>query len=330
MLHTWRSTLAGLLLASFSMTVHAQSSAPSADTNPAISVTLLGTGTPTLNTNRFGFSTLVQAGGLNLVFDAGRGNALRLAQINLPLGKVDATFLTHFHSDHLNGLGDLWTTSFLPTPQNGRKTPFALYGPKGTKQVADGLQMTFADDVKIRQEDHESTEESTRIDVHEFSQDGVVFEHGGVRITAFTVDHGEAIKPAVGYKVEYNGHSVVMSGDTRYSPAVIKEAKGADLLIHEVSIIATKHVNDAWAKPSVAHYTSPEEAGKVFAQANPKLAVFSHISRPGPQDETNTDAALKQRAQGQWPEGRIVVGTDLMRIDIGDTPTVVPWASTDK
>ncbi|MEG3168011.1 MBL fold metallo-hydrolase [Sphingomonas sp. LB3N6] len=289
-----------------------------------ILVTLLGTGTPTLNPNRFGYSTLVQAGGLNLIFDAGRGNTIRLSQLGVKLGSIDATFITHFHSDHINGLGDLWTTSLLPSPQNDRKTPFQLYGPVGISQVASGMQTMFGPDLKIRRDDNEVTEQAEKLAVHEFTKDGVVFERNGVRVTAFTVDHGKSIKPAVGYRIDYNGHSVVLSGDTRYDREVIRQATGVDLLVHEVSIIAASHVNDVWARPSIAHHTSAEEAGDVFRTAKPKLAVFSHISRPGPQDATNTDAALKQRALSHWPNGNVVVGTDLMQIDVGSAVTIRP------
>jgi ribonuclease Z len=291
-----------------------------------IVVTLLGTGTPTLNPQRFGYSTLVQAGGLTLVFDAGRGNAIRLAQLQVPLGSIDATFITHFHSDHLVGLPDLWATSFLQTPQNRRSTPFELYGPKGIAGIADGMRAMFRPDIDIRMRDAEIARSATEINVHEFAQDGVVFERNGVKVTAFTVDHGAAIKPAVGYRIDYAGHSVVLSGDTKLDDNVRKQATGADLLVHEVSIISTAYQDAAWAKPSIAHHASAEQAGQLFAQAKPRLAVFSHISRPGPQDASNTDAALKSRSQAQWPAGRIEVGTDLMRIFIGKDVRVQPWS----
>ena len=330
-----RETVASLLLllgsAETGAPAFAQASAPApapaANTQLASAdmvVTLLGTGTPTLSPARFGYSTLVQVGGLNLVFDAGRGSSIRLAQLGVKLGSIDATFITHYHSDHVNGLGDLWSTSLLPSPQNGRTAPFELYGPVGIKQVAAGMQAMFEPDLVIRRHDNEVTAAAEKLNVHEFTRDGVVFEKNGVRVPAFTVDHGAAIKPAVGYKVQYKGRTVVLSGDTKYDLEVVRQATGADLLVHEASIVAASHVNDAWAKPSIAHHTSAEEAGDVFRQAHPKLAVFSHISRPGPQDETNTDAALKRRALSHWPNGNVVVGTDLMRIAIGSAVSVIP------
>jgi glyoxylase-like metal-dependent hydrolase (beta-lactamase superfamily II) len=92
--------------------------APPAD--GTMTVSLLGTGSPELRMNRFGASTLVEASGLRLVFDAGRGCALRLCQLSVPLGSIDRVFLTHFHSDHLNGLQDLWATSHIRAPYAGR------------------------------------------------------------------------------------------------------------------------------------------------------------------------------------------------------------------
>lgn len=86
-------------------------------------VTLLGTGTPVPIPTRCSQSTLVQAGGHNLLFDFGRGAAIRLTQVGVPLGTIDASFITHMHSDHLSGLTDVWGTGWLPTAFGGRKTP---------------------------------------------------------------------------------------------------------------------------------------------------------------------------------------------------------------
>jgi len=290
-------------------------------------VTLLGTGSPTLDPNRFGYSTLVQANGLNLVFDAGRGNTIRLAQLGIPLGKVTATFITQYRSDHINGLPDLWATGFLPTVQNRRATPFELYGPPGLDNVVEGMEMMFTADLRIRHDENGVKADAEHITAHTFHHAGVVYEHKGVKVTAFEVNHGEFVKPSYGYKVQYNGHTVALSGDTRYDPKVSENAKGADVLVHEVGAVSTHHLTEDWAKPSVAHHTSPEQAGEVFAKAQPKLAVFSHISRPGPQDETNADEALVARAQKAWPEGHILLGKDLMRIYVGKEVNAVEWAS---
>ena len=110
-------------------------------------VTLLGTGGPEPSPDRFGPSTLVEAGEEKLIFDAGRGATIRLAQAKVPLSGI-TVFITHLHSDHLNGLSDLWTTGYMPPTL--RKTPLEIYGPPGIVGLAGGLQIAFKADVEIR------------------------------------------------------------------------------------------------------------------------------------------------------------------------------------
>ena len=113
-------------------------------------VTLLGTGTPVPSAERFGYSTLVEAGEQRLVFDFGRGVAIRLAQLKVPLGSINAHFLTHFHSDHTNGLPDLWLTGWLRPPYGQRNQPFLIYGPKGLRELTSGLTAAYARDIAMR------------------------------------------------------------------------------------------------------------------------------------------------------------------------------------
>lgn len=187
----------------------------------------------------------------------------------------------------------------------------------------------FAPDVDIRVKDGEISRDIARIETHTFNQDGVVFERNGVRVTAFEVDHGKAIKPSYGYRIDYNGRSVALSGDTRYDPRVREAARGVDLLVHEVCIIAPESANEAWAKPILGHHTSPEEAGRLLSEAKPRLAVYSHISRPGLPSRTNDDTHLRSRTEAQW-SGPLEVGIDLMRIDIGEEVTVHTPSSAPK
>ncbi|MGL5522837.1 MAG: MBL fold metallo-hydrolase [Aeromonas veronii] len=110
-------------------------------------VSLLGTGTPVPQISRGGYSTLVEAGNQKLVFDFGRNSATRLWQLHIPIGRVNAFFLTHFHSDHTNGLADLWLTGWLQPAYGQRHAPMELYGPKGTTALARGLQQAYATDI---------------------------------------------------------------------------------------------------------------------------------------------------------------------------------------
>lgn len=206
-----------------------------------IVVTLLGTGTPLHSDGRRGFSNLVQAGGLFLLIDAGRGAVQSLGDMRIPVGKIDATFITHYHSDHINGLPDIFMMGYVSAPVlGGRKNAFQLYGPEGVEGLARGLEKAYEADAKIRLADEPGTpKEATWIEAHTVKE-GVIFEKNGVKVTMFNVDHGELIKPSVGYRVDYAGRSVVFSGDTKFDENVIKNAKGVDLLVHEVFSVPPK------------------------------------------------------------------------------------------
>jgi ribonuclease Z len=277
-------------------------------------VTLLGTASPQPNINRFGPCTLVQAGGLNLVFDAGRGCVIRLDQVGVAMGKVDATFITHFHSDHLNGLPDLWMTGYIQTPFGNRRAPMRLYGPTGTVRIANSMRETFKDDIAIRMADEHVPEAGTRIDAHEFAEaGGVVFNERGVKVTAFAAPHGDLIHPSVGYRVDYAGRSVALSGDTRPSQILVSHAKGVDLLIHEVFVMPPQAEKDPTATVVRDHHTTPEQAGQIFSQVRPRLAVYSHIvqlRRPGMKSPTIADVLARTRKTYKGP---LAAGEDLTR-----------------
>lgn len=282
-----------------------------ADAAEHFRVTLLGTGTPVPSPTRAGYSTLVEAGGQKLVFDFGRNVSVRLWQLRIPLGRVDAHFLTHFHSDHLVGLPDLWLTGWLRPPYGRRDRPMALYGPAGTRALADGLRQAFAADIAIRHKDEGSALTGITIDAHDVAP-GVVYEQGGVRVTAFENDHGDNIRPSYGYRIDYRGRSVVLSGDTRFSPAVVAQARNADVLVHCVTLIpdALLASNPAY-RAIYDHLSSPEDAARVFQAAAPKLAVFSHIGLNG----DATVGQIVERVRKTYA-GALLVGEDLTRVEI--------------
>jgi ribonuclease Z len=292
-----------------------------------IVVTLLGTGGPEPGVARFGPATLVQAGGLSLLFDAGRGVTVRLYQLGVSSGKgIDAVFLTHYHSDHVEGLPDLWMTGYMFGPFGSRAKPMRLFGPSspagGVTRIARGLAEAFADDVSIRQADEHVTAVATGIDAHDFRDDGVVFDEMGVKVTAFAVNHGDLIKPSVGYRVDHGSRSVTISGDTKPDENLIKHATGTDLLIHEVFAMSAPLAKLPQLKPVADHHTSPEEAGTVFSRVRPKLAVYSHIVLLGTEPRE-----LLSRTQGIY-QAPLEVGEDLMRFTIGDGVAVKKWDPT--
>lgn len=282
-----------------------------------ITVTLLGTGNPVPGMERFGPSTLIEAGSHKFVVDAGRGALQRLAQTKVQWQDVDGVLLTHLHSDHVVGFADLWLSGWIVKP--GRSRPLDVWGPVGTTNMLNGLTQAFAYDIQIRQSDDHAAAEGVRLLPHEIGE-GVIFQRDGVTITAITVDHAP-VAPAFGYRFDYAGHSVVLSGDTRVSPNLVRHAEGADLLVHEVVLAAALRRSgrdSARVQGVINHHTTAEQAGGVFAQIHPRLAVFSHI---GPPDAPVAELLAATRIQYS---GRLEVGADLMVIRVGDSIEVVP------
>ncbi|MDX3969225.1 MAG: MBL fold metallo-hydrolase [Bradyrhizobium sp.] len=288
------------------------------------SVTLLGTGSPVPLPNRNGPSTLVEVNGQKLLFDAGRNNTVALFRARIPLGTITATFLTHLHSDHVNGLPDLYLTGWIGVPFANRQSPFAVYGPSGTSAMMKNLYDAFSEDRRIRHADEHYSLSAAQVEAHDIEA-GVVYERDGVKVTAFTVNHGELIKPAFGYKVEYSGHKIVLSGDTKYTSNVEQQGSGADVIIHEVAIVAGDTEAAINKNPVfrevLNHHTSPAEAGTLFKNARPRLAVFSHIVMIAPTFSVSDDEILRQARKTY--DGPLVVGEDLMRIRVSDTEVSV-------
>jgi ribonuclease Z len=300
-----------LLLARAIVAPVTRAQGPAAVADP-IRVTLLGTGTPRPLMERFGPSILVEAGHEKLIFDVGRGAMQRLFQLGVSYADITGVLLTHLHSDHTVGLPDLWLTGWIVS---SRAKPIELWGPAGTRNMAAGLQSAYSFDLDIRARDDKVPAEGGRIVAHDISEQ-VVFDRGGVKVTAFLVDHG-LVRPALGYRVDAGGHSVVLSGDTRYSPNLIAHAKGADLLIHEVGAASAEQMRtDPHTRTIIAHHTTPEDAARVFNTVRPKLAVFSHIVLRG---ATADDAVRTTRLTYDGP---LELGEDLMRFHIGDEVTI--------
>jgi ribonuclease Z len=289
----------------------------------SIKITLLGTGVPQPSMERFGAGTLVEAGNQYFLFDCGRGVTQRLWQQKIPLGKVNRLFLTHLHSDHTVGIPDLWLTAWLTTAFGRRYIPFQVWGPAGTTELMQGLKMAYSWDIKTRSDEKNKTDSGLMAVTH-ILKEGVVYNDSGVIITAFFVDHADFIDSAFGFRLDYQGRSVVISGDTRYSDNLIKHAKNVDVLIHEVAIAKNEVIEkSALVRQILSYHTSPEQAGKVFSMVHPRLAVFSHVAMPVI-DPTIPQPTVDDIIAGTRKNysGRLEVGEDLMTIEIGSTITV--------
>jgi ribonuclease Z len=273
-----------------------------------IRVTLLGTASgPRVHPGKAGISTLVEAGGQRLLFDAGRGVMPRLVEAGFPMNAVTTLFLTHLHSDHIVDIPDLLLMPWAAAPE--RKVPLEVWGPAGTRDMMRHLEAAFAFDIHMRRDVDESfSPEGITVIAHDTGE-GKVYERHGVTVTAFLVSHGR-VEPSYGYRVDYAGRSVAISGDTSPSDTLVTACKGVDVLIHEAidADLLRKLVPDEQRRQAiVARHTTPEQAARIFSRVSPRLALFSHS--PG-------TAAIIDQTRRAYP-GRVEMGEDLMVIDIG-------------
>ena len=290
-----------------------QSVAPPALAADTLRITLLGSGVgPPVNLRQFGASTLVEAGGQRLLFDCGRGATIRLVQAGVPIGSVSRLFLTHLHSDHVMQIPDLLLAGWVGA--TGRKSPFEVWGPEGTTEMMGALERAFAYDIHVRRDvDERIPGDGIKVISHDIKE-GVVFDADGVKVTAFLVDHGP-VTPAFGYRVDFHGRSVVLSGDTRPSEHLIAIAAGVDVLIHEAIdpvVMRNNSANPALTERIIAHHTTGEQAGQIFARVKPRLAVYSHAP--------DSEALIAQTRK--YYEGPLQGAEDLLTIEVGEQISV--------
>jgi ribonuclease BN (tRNA processing enzyme) len=274
----------------------------------ATTVILLGTGMPRPDPAHQGPATVVLYGDRVFLFDAGPGVERQMAAAGLPVSGPEAVFITHLHSDHTLGYPDLILTSWVLR----RTTPLQAYGPPGLRAMTDHLLEAYAEDIDIRINglEHE-TPDGYRVDVHQIAA-GVVYEKDGVKVTAIPVLHG-SWRYAFGYRVDTPDRSVVISGDTRPSDALMDAARGVDVLVHEVYphariVPEDRPGGEDWPEYMKQFHTSDLELGALAARAQPKLLVLTHIVYRGGSPE---EVVQGIRAGGF--AGPIEVGRDLGR-----------------
>jgi len=278
--------------------------APAADSTVVV---LLGTGMPRPDPGASGPATAVVVGRHVFLVDAGSGVERQLAAAQMPINGVTALFVTHLHSDHTLGYPDLILTSWVM----GRRTPLEAYGPHGLAAMTDHVLAAWAEDIRIRTEglEHEAPG-GYRVQVHEIAP-GVVYDSGGVRVTAFPVQHG-SWPEAYGYRFDTPDRSVVVSGDTRPSEDVVKAARAVDVLVHEVyaegRMAPLPNEAGDWPDYMRSFHTSDVELGRLAARIQPKLLVLTHILRRGA-----SDAELLAGIRRGGFTGPVAVGHDLGR-----------------
>jgi ribonuclease Z len=274
-------------------------------------ITLLGTGAPPPRLDRFGPSTLIEVGNDKFIVDAGRGAMQRLFQLGISFSEITGMFLTHHHSDHVVGFPDLWLTGWIGRAWGKRNQPLQVWGPEGTKQMMEHLSKAFAVDIRVRSKNYPL--DGIKLLAQKIKE-GVVLERDGIRITAFEVDHGGEDLPAYGYRIDYHGRAAVLSGDTTFNENLIRHARSADVLVHEVTAASgTAAESPEQLKRIGRNHTTPDQAGEIFSRVEPKLAVYNHLLLFGGATAADLIPATRKKYSGP-----LVVGEDLLQIQIDE------------
>ena len=296
------------------------------DDMDSLRVTLCGTGTPQVDTERNQACTLVAAGGMIFLFDAGEGAAKSIARLNVPLDKLTRVFMTHWHSDHFNGLGPLVGHGWLA----GRQEPMQVYGPVGVTRVAEGLNMIYQDDVAFRAAHFNAHPENAVMEPHEVSlpegKNAVrVFEQNGVTIEAHRVDH-HPVDPAFGYTVTYKGRKLFISGDTKVTELYIDAMQDADLVVHEAlagaMVASARRVAEGMGLKDVVatlshvpnYHADTIELARLAQKARVKHLVLTHLI-PAP-DNFLMRTAFVAGMSDEF-KGKLSIGDDGMDFRIG-------------
>ncbi len=301
-------------------------------------VALCGAGSPLPDPERSGSCTAVIAGRRLYVVDAGAGSSRVLSRMRIPQGQIEGVFLTHFHSDHIDGLGELLLQRWV----NGSRTsPAPVHGPQGVSQVVEGFNIAYGPDRRYRIAHHGKRvvpPSGAGAVARPFAapSDGegaILIDDGGLKVTAFRVEHAP-VEPAVGYRFDYNGRSVVLSGDTTKSANLQRFAEGVDLLVHEalapqlVSVItrgatAAGRENVATITRDILDYhASPVEAAEVARDARVRHLLYYHIVPPlllPPMEDLFVEGV-----EDVYP-GPFTIGRDgtLVTLEAGDTSVEV-------
>jgi ribonuclease Z len=268
------------------------------DLPDGLHIFLCGAGSPMPDKKRSGPCSIVIAGEQVLVVDSGSGSVKNFGLMGIPAGQVDALLLTHFHSDHIDGVGELGTIRWAGGHHD---QPLPVHGPAGVEKVIAGFNAAYSQDFIYRVEHHgaETVQPSgAGLAAKPFKRPKngeavTVLERGQLKVTAFSVTH-DPIDPAVGYRFDYKGRSLVISGDTAYSDNLVTFSQGVDVLIHEALNREMVNLLEQTAERlQIAHvkkimfdilnyHSSPVEAAEIAQQVGAKQLLLNHIVPPLP------------------------------------------------
>ncbi|MGD2217910.1 MAG: MBL fold metallo-hydrolase [Gemmatimonadales bacterium] len=270
-------------------------------------VVLLGTGTPNAEPDRSGPALAIVVDDTPYLVDLGPGVVRRAAAAYqagveaLDVKNLRFAFITHLHSDHTLGYADFIFTPWVLE----RDVAAEVYGPQGLRAMTDHLLAAYEEDIRVRLDGLEpANSDGYKVDVHEI-EPGLVYEDENVRVTAFPVQHG-SWRQSFGYRFDTPDRSIVISGDTRPSPAIAENCRGCDVLIHEVYSQAGFEAREpVWQRYHASSHTSSLELGRIAAEAQPGTLVLYHQLLWG---STPTELIEEIR---QVYDGTVVYGKDL-------------------
>ena len=317
--------------AAFDRVLHQRVGAdPSLELPDGLHVYLCGTGSPMPDATRAGPCIGVLAGTRPFVFDVGSGGARNLGAMGFPTQRLESVYLTHLHSDHIDGLGELLTISWIG---GSRSTPTPVRGPVGTQEVVDGFNAAYRLDSTYRVAHHGTTvanpdgfgglAEEIKIPAGPSGR-LVLLEDDDLKITVMRVDHAP-IEPAFGYRIDYKDRSVSISGDTIYQPRFVAASEGVDVMLHEaldiemVEAIGAKLSERGLTNPAkifsdiLDYHTDPEEAARAAQEAGATSLVYYHIV---PQLPVKILESVWLGNSRSIFDGKITVGQDGLLISL--------------
>lgn len=271
-------------------------------------VRLLGTGSPPPSPLRRGPATLLSLGSEHFLVDAGSGVGVQLVQAGLRPYDWPRVLITHHHSDHVIDLAHLIVTRWIV----GQNAPFEVWGPAGTRRQIELLLAWMHWDIEVRRH-HMADRRPPEVRVTEV-EEGRIAEVGGVTVSAFAVDH-DPVRPALGYRFEGGGRTVVVSGDTRPSENLMRWSRDVDCLVHECCEMARTSWYPGCGWPTLeekiralaSYHTQPDDLGRVAAGARARRLVVTHLM-PGSSPDELTAAARKHY------DGPVTIGEDLLEV----------------